>query len=184
MPLPRSIARVNRRVTNRLLGGLAQRLPGFGVVVHKGRTSGRQYRTPVNVFRRGDRYIIALTYGPNADWVRNVLADGGCTLETRGRTSGPEYRTPVNIFRRADRFVIALTYGSNADWVRNVIAHDGCALETRGRTLRLSRPQLFHDESRHAVPSPVRLVLGLVKVSDFLKLTMANEGSTHDSEVA
>jgi deazaflavin-dependent oxidoreductase (nitroreductase family) len=136
MPLPRSIARVNRRVTNHLLGGLARRLPWFGVVIHRGRTSGR------------------------------------------------EYRTPVNVFRRADRFVIALTYGSNADWVRNVIAHDGCALETRGRTLRLSRPQLFHDESRHAVPAPVRLVLGLVTVSDFLKLTMDSEGSTHDSGVA
>ena len=89
MPLPRSIARVNRRVTNRLLGGLAQRLPGFGVVVHTGRRSRRQYRTPVNVFRRGDRYIIALTYGSNADWVRNVLANGGCTLETRGANASP-----------------------------------------------------------------------------------------------
>ena len=86
MPLPRSVARVNRRVTNRLLGGLATRLPGFGVVVHTGRTSGRQYRTPVNLFRRGDRFVIALTYGPDADWVRNVLAEGGCTLETRGQT--------------------------------------------------------------------------------------------------
>ena len=82
MPLPRLIARVNRRVTNRLLGGLAQRLPGFGVVIHTGRRSRRVH--PVNVFRRGDRYIIALTYGSNADWVRNVLANGGCTLETQG----------------------------------------------------------------------------------------------------
>jgi deazaflavin-dependent oxidoreductase (nitroreductase family) len=86
MPLPRFIAHANRRVTNRLLGGLATRLPGFGVVVHTGRRSRRQYRTPVNIFRRGDRYIIALTYGSRSDWVRNVLADGGCTLETRGRT--------------------------------------------------------------------------------------------------
>jgi deazaflavin-dependent oxidoreductase (nitroreductase family) len=124
MPLPRSIARANRRVTNRLLGGLATRLPGFGIVGHAGRRSGRQYRTPVNVFRRGDRYIIALTYGSNADWVRNVLADGGCTLETRGRTR------------------------------------------------RLSSPRLFHDESRYAVPAPVRLILGLINVSDFLELTL------------
>ena len=86
MPLPRSIARANRRVTNRLLGGLAGRLPWFGVVVHTGRRSRRQYRTPVNVFRRGDYSIIALTYGVNSDWVRNVLAAGGCTLETQGRT--------------------------------------------------------------------------------------------------
>ena len=86
MPAPRWLARVNRRVTNRLLGGVATRLPGFGVVVHTGRRTQRQYRTPVNVFPHADRYVIALTYGPDTDWVRNVLASDGCTLETRGRT--------------------------------------------------------------------------------------------------
>jgi deazaflavin-dependent oxidoreductase (nitroreductase family) len=136
MPLPRSIARMNRQVTNHLLSGLATRLPGFGVVVHTGRRSLRQYRTPVNVFRRDDRYIIALTYGSNADWVRNVLAHGGCTLETQGQM------------------------------------------------LHLSRPRLFHDESRRPVPAPVRLVLGLVNVNDFLELTVDNEGSTRDMEAA
>jgi len=86
MPLPRSIARFNRRVTNPLLGRLAPFLPAFGVVLHTGRKTQRPYRTPVNVFRRPGGYVIALTYGPDADWVRNVIASGGCTLITRGRT--------------------------------------------------------------------------------------------------
>jgi deazaflavin-dependent oxidoreductase (nitroreductase family) len=86
MPAPRWLARTNRHLANRVLGPLASRLPGFGVIVHTGRKSGRQYRTPVNVFRRDDSYVIALTYGPVSDWVRNVLAHGGCALETRGRT--------------------------------------------------------------------------------------------------
>jgi deazaflavin-dependent oxidoreductase (nitroreductase family) len=86
MPAPRWVARFNRRFTNRLLGPLARRLPWFGVVGHVGRTTGRRHRTPVNVFRQGDRYLIALTYGARAQWVRNVLASGGCDLETRGRT--------------------------------------------------------------------------------------------------
>jgi hypothetical protein len=30
--------------------------------------------------------VIALTYGADAEWVRNVLASGGCVLETRGRS--------------------------------------------------------------------------------------------------
>jgi deazaflavin-dependent oxidoreductase (nitroreductase family) len=85
MPLPRPVARFNRRVTNRLLGPLAPVLPGFGVVEHLGRKTGRPFRTPVNVFRRPGGYIIALTYGPDSDWVRNVLAGGGCVLETRRR---------------------------------------------------------------------------------------------------
>ncbi len=86
MPLPRALARLNRRVTNHVLGPLAARLPAFAIVVHRGRVSGRQYRTPVNAFRRpGGGYVIALTYGPDSQWTRNVLAQGGCTLEIRGR---------------------------------------------------------------------------------------------------
>jgi deazaflavin-dependent oxidoreductase (nitroreductase family) len=64
---------------------LAPRLPGFGVVIHTGRTSHRTYYTPVNVFRRGDHFIVALTYSRNADWVKNVLESGGCRMVTRGR---------------------------------------------------------------------------------------------------
>src|SRR5215467_5106035 len=85
MALGRRMATVNRYVTNRVLGGPANRLPGFGVVHHVGRRSGRQYRTPVNVFRTPDGYVFALTYGSRAEWVRNVLAAGGCDLVTRGR---------------------------------------------------------------------------------------------------
>ncbi|HZQ24225.1 MAG TPA: nitroreductase/quinone reductase family protein [Terriglobales bacterium] len=86
MPAPRWLARVNLHVTNRLLGGLATRLPGMGVVLHVGRKTHRQYRTPVLVFRRGHRFIIALTYGSESQWVQNVLVDDGCKLETEGQT--------------------------------------------------------------------------------------------------
>jgi deazaflavin-dependent oxidoreductase (nitroreductase family) len=82
--LGRRIARFNRRVTNRITGPLAPWLPGFGVIVHVGRTSGREYRTPVNVFHNDGLRVVALTYGSDADWVKNVLAAGGCALITRG----------------------------------------------------------------------------------------------------
>jgi deazaflavin-dependent oxidoreductase (nitroreductase family) len=84
-PLPPWLARFNRVVTNPLTRPFAARLPGFAVVRHVGRRSGRSYRTPVNLFRSGDRYVIALTYGAERDWVKNVLAAGGCGAETRGR---------------------------------------------------------------------------------------------------
>jgi deazaflavin-dependent oxidoreductase (nitroreductase family) len=86
VPLPKALARFNRVVTNPILGPAAERLPGFGIVVHAGRRSGRTYRTPVNLFRHGGRYVIALTYGADSQWVRNVLAAGGCDVETRGTT--------------------------------------------------------------------------------------------------
>jgi hypothetical protein len=37
------------------------------------------------VFRRGDAYFVFLTYGSDVQWVKNVLAAGSCSLETRGR---------------------------------------------------------------------------------------------------
>ena len=61
-------------------------MPGFGVVAHAGRRSGRRYQTPVNVFPAADGYLLVLTYGLDGDWVKNVLAAGGCELVTRGRT--------------------------------------------------------------------------------------------------
>ena len=82
--LGRRMAHLNRRVTNHLTRPLARRLPGFGVVIHIGRTSKRQYRTPVNVFQAHNGYVIALTYGADSDWVKNVLDADGCDLITRG----------------------------------------------------------------------------------------------------
>jgi deazaflavin-dependent oxidoreductase (nitroreductase family) len=83
MPLPRRLAQINRSVTNHLLRHIAVWMPGFAIVFHVGRRSGRTYRTPVNAFRVEDGYRIALTYGPNSDWVRNVMAADGCEIETR-----------------------------------------------------------------------------------------------------
>ena len=85
MPLPRRLAKFNRVVTNRVLGPPARHVPGFAVVSHVGRRSGRAYRTPVNLFKSGDDYVIALMYGADSQWVRNVLAAGGADVETRGR---------------------------------------------------------------------------------------------------
>jgi deazaflavin-dependent oxidoreductase (nitroreductase family) len=68
-----------------LIRPLAGILPGFGVLTHVGRRSGRVYRTPLNVFRRGDRLVVALTYGSEVQWVRNVRAAGGCGIRMRGR---------------------------------------------------------------------------------------------------
>jgi deazaflavin-dependent oxidoreductase (nitroreductase family) len=88
MVIPQSVATFNRKVTNRITAPVADRLPGFGIVHHTGRKSGRVYRTPVNVFAVKDGYVIALTYGPGADRVRNVLAAKECDLQTRGRVCG------------------------------------------------------------------------------------------------
>ena len=80
----RWVAAFNLAVTNRITSRFAARLPGFGILTHVGRKSGKLYRTPVNVFRAPKGFLIALTYGRESEWVKNVLAAGGCELETRG----------------------------------------------------------------------------------------------------
>lgn len=84
MVLPRALAKLNRRVTNPLLGRLVGRVAPMAMVVHKGRKSGRPYRTPVWAFERDNVYRIALTYGRDVDWVKNITAAGGFELETKG----------------------------------------------------------------------------------------------------
>ena len=87
----------------------------------------------------------------------------------QGRRSGRTYRTPVNVFARPGGFVIPLTYGQG-DWAKNVVAAGEARLETRGRTHRVGHPRVVRDPTRGAVPAPVRAVLGVVKVDEFLLL--------------
>jgi deazaflavin-dependent oxidoreductase (nitroreductase family) len=81
----RWLAKVNIAFTNRITTLFAGWLPGFGILTHVGRKSGKFYRTPVNVFRASNGFIIALTYSSQSEWVKNVLAAGGCELKTRGK---------------------------------------------------------------------------------------------------
>ena len=122
MPIPIMIASFNKKVTNRVTAPFAGHLPGFAVVRHRGRTSGRMYRTPVNVFRRSDDYVFVMTYGPDVDWVRNVEAAGECDIETRGRV------------------------------------------------VHLVQPRRFSDPGRDAVPGPVRMILRLIDVDEFMAM--------------
>ena len=108
-----------RPYTTRFLNPVTRRfagwLPGFGLLTYTGRKSGRRYRTPLNVFKRGQFYVFALTYGSEANWVRNILAAGGCELQVRGRDvrlvepellvdpAGRLTPLPVRLFLRLNR---------------------------------------------------------------------------------
>jgi deazaflavin-dependent oxidoreductase (nitroreductase family) len=94
----RVIARANRVLTNPAVGRYASRAPYLAVIVHTGRRSGRTYRTPVMVFVDNDRLSVALNYGLESDWVRNVLAAGTAEVLHRGRR-----------YRLAEPLVVATT---------------------------------------------------------------------------
>jgi len=82
----RWLAKINIAFTNRITSLFAGGLPGFGILTHVGRQSGKVHRIPVNVFRGSNGFIIALTYSSQSEWVKNVLAAGGCELKTRRKT--------------------------------------------------------------------------------------------------
>jgi deazaflavin-dependent oxidoreductase (nitroreductase family) len=81
----RWLAKINIAVTNRITSLFAGWLPGFGILTHIGRKSGKVYQTPVNVFRAPNGFVIALTYSSESEWVKNVLAAAGGELKTRGK---------------------------------------------------------------------------------------------------
>jgi deazaflavin-dependent oxidoreductase (nitroreductase family) len=56
----------------------------WGVIHHLGRRSGMAYATPVDAQRTPDGVVICLVYGASADWCRNVLAAGHCTMTLDG----------------------------------------------------------------------------------------------------
>ena len=102
MPLSRGLARFNRAVTNRISRPLAEWLPGFAVIVHRGRKSGAEYRTPVNAWLGADDVIVALTYGKDTDWLKNLTAaDGGEVIAGRRgyRVGRPQLIGPEGMSR-------------------------------------------------------------------------------------
>src|ERR1700690_3537895 len=111
--------------------------------------------------------------------VASATLGRGSTLSSyAGRTSGRTYHTPINVFRRGDEYVFALTYGSDVQWVKNVLAAGGCEIRVRGRDERLVEPEMFVDPARRLMPPPVRLILRLNHVTEFLRMRAAVDDIT------
>lgn len=71
----------NKYVTNRLLHRFASCSRGpFAIIGHVGRHSGKSYETVIWVWPTREGFVIALTYGPEVDWYRNMLVAGGGTV--------------------------------------------------------------------------------------------------------
>jgi deazaflavin-dependent oxidoreductase (nitroreductase family) len=86
----------NKYVTNRVLHNFARFSRGpFAVIRHVGRRSGKSYETTIMVEPLGDSFVIALTYGPEVDWYRNILAAGRCTLLWHGKEYTLEKPEPI-----------------------------------------------------------------------------------------
>ncbi len=82
MPLPKWLARVNKRLFNpmELKRGVRP------VLTHTGRTSGTTHRTPLDAHPVDGGFIFIAAYGSDSDWVKNVMAAGSARLTTGGDT--------------------------------------------------------------------------------------------------
>ena len=78
----RAIARSTAALARPLAGRRWFRI--WAVVHHVGRMSGRAYAIPVAIAHTEDGFIIPTPFGPSTQWVRNVLAAGGCTVRWNG----------------------------------------------------------------------------------------------------
>jgi deazaflavin-dependent oxidoreductase (nitroreductase family) len=94
-------------------------------------------------------------------------------LGYRGRKSGKPYRTPMIASGHGEEWVFALTYGSDVQWVKNVVASGEATLEVGRRTIRLVQPELLVDPTRRLAPWGIRQVLGLLRVSEFVRMRTA-----------
>jgi deazaflavin-dependent oxidoreductase (nitroreductase family) len=94
---PNRIRYFNKHITNRILRRFASSSRGpFAVIYHVGRRSGKPYETTIMVWPMEDGFVIALTYGPEVDWYRNVRAAGHCTLLWHGKVYALEKPEPID----------------------------------------------------------------------------------------
>ena len=80
MAYPRWLAKINKRVFN----PKQVRSGKYPVVTHVGRVSGKTYQTPLDAFPTTTGYVLVARYGPESDWVRNILAAGTANLRVDG----------------------------------------------------------------------------------------------------
>lgn len=102
--MPSWLPGVNKAFINRVQALWAPYVPPYAVIVHKGRKTGTEYRTPVMAFRSGSAIAVPLPYGERTDWARNLLAAGRGGVERLGRlhrvveprvVSGPDELPPL-----------------------------------------------------------------------------------------
>ncbi len=81
---------LNKRGGNAYVGKIAGTRAGslyfnLSLLKHVGRKSGKEHITPLSAYPFGDGFVLALAYGPDVDWCRNIMASGTCTLIWKGQ---------------------------------------------------------------------------------------------------
>jgi deazaflavin-dependent oxidoreductase (nitroreductase family) len=83
--MPAWLPAVNKRVVNPVQRLWAPWLPPWALIVHTGRRTGIERRTPVMAFGSGDVLHVVLLYGARTQWIRNLEAGGGSIVRAGRR---------------------------------------------------------------------------------------------------
>jgi hypothetical protein len=84
---PGSRSQLNKRSNAIFLKIAGGPLRAYSLLKHIGRSSGKEYATPLTAYPLGDGFVIALLYGDATivSWCRNVMAAGKCIIKTNGQ---------------------------------------------------------------------------------------------------
>jgi deazaflavin-dependent oxidoreductase (nitroreductase family) len=122
-----------RYFNKRLLNRVTIKIAGFAhspisIVNHVGRKSGKTYQTPIIVEPQENGFVFALTYGPQVDWYRNILAAGHCNLRWHGDTYALGEPEPIDVEAALPAFPLpfrpVLRILGKKDFFRMVIQED------------------------------------------------------------
>ena len=103
--------RIGNPATMAMMKFTGQRPWSPAVLRHRGRSSGKAYATPVLAEPTPDGFIIPLPYGEHVDWLKNVLAAGGCEIDDKG------VNYPVGRPEVVDREAVAQLLPSGKRWL-------------------------------------------------------------------
>ena len=110
MQYPRWLALINKRVFNPREVKKGKR----PVVTHRGRSSGAEYRTPLDAHPTRDGFVLTVRYGPGCDWVQNILAAGGAVHTVQGEER--ELESPRLVSREEASGELAPGWDPGADF--------------------------------------------------------------------
>jgi deazaflavin-dependent oxidoreductase (nitroreductase family) len=104
-PVVNAVRQLNMRVFNpRQMESAGQPGAFAGILRHTGRTSGKAYEVPLGIEPTDDGFVIALVYGDDTQWLKNVMAAGRAEVVKDGQEYQVERPQLVPVAEVLDHF--------------------------------------------------------------------------------
>ncbi len=122
--------------------------------------------------RKSVRILLKYTLNPLTRRLARTSLGPFAIVRHVGRRSGKQYETPIIVAPADNGFVVELTYGPDVDWYKNVLAAHGCTIISHGKEVVINQIKPLDAETgRTAFPMPARLILRVLRMKHFVKMT-------------